>query len=163
MTVSRLNLDTGPGFSWRIFGVAVAMSIALAVTASAGPPTGGASQDPAPTLIVVVGEECPANDEAPLAGVKAFIDPKTGQLRAPTSEEEQELARAGSGMRLQGAQVLKAVQSANGMISLVLSDEFMNDVVVRQASDGSLSYVCTPAPLAGKALTERPAAELEER
>lgn len=146
-----------------LLGIATAIMIVLALPASAGQAAGGASQDSAPSLIAVVGEECPANDEAPLAGIKAFIDPRTGQLRAPTREEEQELARSGPGMRLKGAPVFKAVQSANGMISLVLGEEFMNDVVVRQAADGSLAYVCTPAPLAGKALTERPAAELEER
>lgn len=157
----RWRPSPGPG---RIAGCS--LLVVGAVLAAAAARAGEPATAPAPeqVLIAVVTEACPAVDEAPLAGVKAFIDPKTGQLRPPTPEEERELASAGpAGARLKGAVVFKALLAPNGMLSLVLGDEFMNDVVVRQSPDGGMSYVCVPAPQSGKALADAPPAPLEER
>ena len=101
-----------------VLGFATAVSRALA-----GEPASDPVQSPPPALIAVVDEECPANDEAPLAGVMAFIDPETGELRAPTAEEMRILMAASAGQaRLKGAVVQKAVQHPNGMISMVLGE-----------------------------------------
>jgi hypothetical protein len=77
------------------------------------------------------------------AGVRAFIDPATGQLREPTPEEAAALSKAGF-RAFALAMEPKVVQHPNGMLSAQLGEEYMNDVVVRKNPDGTLSWVCVP-------------------
>jgi hypothetical protein len=108
-------------------------------------------------------EPCPADDTATQSGMRAFIDPATGQLREPTAEEAAELSRAGERRAL--ARVApQVVQRPGGMISAQLGDEYMNDVVVRKNADGTLVFKCVPHSDGDKALAApvRPAkSELE--
>jgi hypothetical protein len=96
--------------------------------------------------------QAPSAEAAGQAGMRAFIDPVTGQLREPTAEEAAALTRfVARALALPtGPQV---VRHPNGMLSAQLGDEYMNDVVVRKNPDGTLSWVCVPRPLSESVLT----------
>lgn len=80
------------------------------------------------------------------SGMRAFIDPATGQFREPTSEEAAALTRF-MAQALSFPAAPQIVQHANGAVSAQLGEEYMNDVVVRKNPDGTLSWVCVPHPL----------------
>jgi hypothetical protein len=87
---------------------------------------------------------CPADDAVARAGLRAFIDPQTGQLRAPTPEEAAKLAAAVHAARLQTLSKLEVVVHPDGMKSVDLKDAFLIDLVARRNPDGSLSIGCLP-------------------
>jgi hypothetical protein len=87
---------------------------------------------------------CPADDSAVRPGMRAFIDSQTGQLREPTAEEAQELARAAREEFLQRLESLEEVVHEDGMISLDLKGLFQQNLVVVRGPDGSLSMQCLP-------------------
>ncbi len=89
---------------------------------------------------------CPADDRFAQAGLRAFIDPQTGQLREPTPEETQALARAAREEFARAVESLEAVVHPDGTISLDLRGLFMQDLVAAKNPDGSLSVRCVPAP-----------------
>jgi hypothetical protein len=99
-------------------------------------------------------QECPADDNEAMNAVKAFIDPATGELRAPTPEEEAALARAiaPKAARLGQAEREFSV-SANGGVHYFLGEEGMVDVVVRAGADGKPVFLCTPRSETPTALT----------
>jgi hypothetical protein len=98
---------------------------------------------------------CPADDAVGRAGLRAFIDPQTGQLREPTPEESAQLAAAAHAARLQRLSELEVVEHPDGMKSVDLKDAFMIDLVARRNPDGSLSIGCLPP---GAPATPPPAA-----
>jgi hypothetical protein len=110
---------------------------------------------------------CPADDRFGRAGLRAFIDPQTGQLREPTPEEAQALSRAARAEFARAVESLEAVVHPGGMISVDLKGLFMQDLVVVKRPDGSLSMRCLPdsekdsTPAAPA--PPRPAPALEER
>jgi hypothetical protein len=108
---------------------------------------------------------CPADDAVGRAGLRAFIDPQTGQLRAPTPEEAAELAAAVHAARLQTLSELEVVVHPDGMKSVELKDAFLIDLVARRNPDGSLSIGCLPPGAPAMPLpAARPAVPvLEER
>lgn len=108
---------------------------------------------------------CPADDAVGRAGLRAFIDPQTGQLRQPTPEEAAQLAAADHAARLQALSELEVVVHPDGMKSVDLKDAFMIDLVARRNPDGSLSIGCLPPGVSGPpSPAPRPAAPvLEER
>ncbi len=84
---------------------------------------------------------CPAIDPVATAalGMKAAIDPRTGQLREPTPEEMRTLALR----PLQRLAVPKAVyESASGTIMVELDDSYMDEAVATRGPDGKLSFEC---------------------
>jgi hypothetical protein len=86
--------------------------------------------------------------------VKAFIDPATGELRAPTPEEEAALARAIAPKAAREAQAVRQFTvSANGGVHYYLGEDGMVDVVVRTGADGKPVFLCTPRSETPKALT----------
>lgn len=104
-------------------------------------------------------QECPADDNEGMNAVKAFIDPATGELRAPTEEEAAALALAIAPRA--GRQALAAREvlvSPEGIVSYELGEEGMQDVVVRTGADGKPVFLCTPRSETPKALT-RPLAQ----
>ncbi len=108
---------------------------------------------------------CPANDAFAFPGLRAFIDPQTGQLRQPTPEEAAQLGAAAHAARIRALSELEVVVHPDGMRSVDLKDAFQTDLVARRNPDGSLSIGCVP-PGAPSALlpAPRPAAPvLEER
>ena len=99
-------------------------------------------------------EECPADDNEAMNAVKAFIDPATGELRAPTPEEEAALARAIAPKAVRQAQAAREFTvSANGGVHYYLGEEGMVDVVVRTGADGKPVFLCTPRSETPRALT----------
>lgn len=98
-------------------------------------------------------QECPADDNEGMSAVKAFIDPATGELRAPTPEEEAALARA-IGPRVRRAEAARTpLVTADGIVSYELGEDGMMDVVVRTGADGKPVFLCTPRSETPKALT----------
>lgn len=98
-------------------------------------------------------QECPADDNESTNTVKAFIDPATGELRAPTQEEEAALARA-IGPRVRRAETARTpLVTADGIVSYELGEDGMMDVVVRTGADGKPVFLCTPRSETPKALT----------
>ena len=99
-------------------------------------------------------QECPADDNEGMNAMKAFIDPATGELRAPTAEEAAELARAIAPRAVRRAQAAREVTvSASGNLLYELGEEGMQDVVVRTGSDGKPVFLCTPRSETPRALT----------
>lgn len=99
-------------------------------------------------------QECPADDNEGMNAVKAFIDPTTGELRAPTAEEEAALARASvSRAARQPLATREPLVGANGGIHYYLGEEGMVDVVARTGPDGKPILLCTPRSETPRALT----------
>ncbi len=104
--------------------------------------------------VVSIPQECPADDNEAMSAVKAFIDPVTGELRAPTPAEQAALSRAiapGAARQAQAARV--PVVRANGILSFEVGEEGMQDLVVRTGADGKPVFLCTPRSETPKALT----------
>ena len=95
--------------------------------------------------------QAPSAEAAGQAGMRAFIDPATGQLREPTSEEAAGLTRF-MVRTLAMPAAPEVVRHPNGMVSAQLGEEYMNDVVVRKNPDGTLSWACVPRPLSESVL-----------
>lgn len=76
------------------------------------------------------------------AGLRAYKDPVTGKLRAPTPEEARALSRMARAFVQR--RELEAVTHPNGMTSVDLKDAFLLDIVARRNPDGSLSLDCVP-------------------
>jgi hypothetical protein len=103
-------------------------------------------------------QECPADDNEAMNAVKAFIDPATGELRAPTPEEEAALARAIAPKAARQAQAAREVMvRPNGSLFYELGEDGMVDVVARTGPDGKPVFFCTPRSETPKAL-KRPLA-----
>jgi hypothetical protein len=150
-------------------GALAAALLAAAPPARAAEETGaGPAKKPAPRTTVAAPaapratvkvvsiplQECPADDNESLNAVKAFIDPATGELRAPTPEDEAALARALAPAAVRRAQAARQVQALpNGILAVEVGDDLMMDAVVRTAPDGTLVYSCTPRPETPRALT----------
>lgn len=100
----------------------------------------------------------PAVKSSATAGLRAYIDPATGQLREPTLEESRALSRPNRA--IVSPKELQAVRHANGMTSVDLRDAFLMDLVARRNADGSISIDCAPR---SREATPLPAPSLEER
>ena len=137
-----------------------ALAASAAPAGAADKRAGDPGKQPAP-------EACPADDRFAQAGLRAFIDPQTGQLREPSPDETRALARAAREEFVRAMESLEAVVHPDGMISLDLKGLFMQDLVVVKRPDGSLSMQCVPdSEWAGVAATpapSKPAPALEER
>ncbi len=127
-----------------------AQSAALIAGAAARGHDGLRRPLPARVTVSVVNvplQECPADDREGLSAVKAFIDPDTGALRAPTREEEEALARAIAPRAARQAQAARVpVVHANGIVSIEVGEDLMEDLVVRTGADGKPVLLCTPRP-----------------
>jgi hypothetical protein len=110
---------------------------------------------------------CPADDRFAQWGLRAFIDPQTGQLREPSPEETRALAGAAREEFVRAVESLEAVVHPDGMISLDLKGLFMQDLVVVKRPDGSLSMQCVPDSERTSVTTSpapaKPVPALEER
>jgi hypothetical protein len=80
-------------------------------------------------------------------GVKVYRDPDTGQVREATHEE----ARALEGQKNRvaaGAPAttpLRQFTFSDGSVAIELNDDYLTDVVVEHAPDGTLHTRCVPA------------------
>lgn len=87
---------------------------------------------------------CPADDRVGGVGLRAFIDPQTGQLRQPTPEELAAWTKAARKEFSRAVESLQPTILSDGTIALDLQGLFMQDLVVTRRPDGSLSTQCVP-------------------
>lgn len=93
---------------------------------------------------------CPAVDRVGTAGLRVFLDRRTGRLRAPTPEEARTLLESG-GREIEGLEPLEIVVHPDGMRTVDLKGAFSSRVVARRNPDGSVTTRCLPAgPGAGE-------------
>lgn len=79
------------------------------------------------------------------AGMRAFLDPETGELRGPTAEE---LAHSAHDHALDLGKLpeIEVIEHANGMKSAVLDERFMSTSVAKVGPDGRLVTDCVTTP-----------------
>ena len=131
---------------------------------------------------VLAAEEAPAPEGSPAAdttataepentyqpftvlGMKVWIDPETGQMRAPTAEEAAQLAAtAQQQFRTRTAAPAAAPKThANGAVSVRLDPSLMDFSVARVTSDGKTHFDCVDSLEAATALIGTQVAEPEE-
>jgi hypothetical protein len=91
------------------------------------------------------------------AGMKAYIDPTTGQLRQPTQEELLAESRAGqlaSTLQQQSLQQGTEFVTSSGAIGVTLGESSMVFSVVQKTDGGALAEFCVVGPeQAGKAMS----------
>ena len=82
-------------------------------------------------------------------GLQVAIDPATGQIRQPTAAESRELAGTFTAKSATVAPVF--TQWADGTISMVLTEEYLNVWLVGLNPNGTASQVCVDGSAAGSA------------
>lgn len=90
-------------------------------------------------------------------GLQVAIDPATGKIRQPTAAESRALAGPFTAKSATAAPVF--TQWADGTISMVLTEEYLNVWLVGVNADGSASQVCVDGSAAGSAQFAAPALE----
>ncbi|HWH82984.1 MAG TPA: hypothetical protein VNU71_12195 [Burkholderiaceae bacterium] len=88
-------------------------------------------------------------------GMTVTKDPQTGQLRAPTAQEMEALRAKENAAQAKThgkAQTLVEHHHANGAVSVMLDESFMNYSVVTRNADGSLSEQCVVGSNAAQAI-----------
>ena len=114
--------------------------------------------------------DCAASDSAveplPLgAGLRAFVDPTTGQLRQPSPEE---LAAVGASARLarnKSIEGLEVEHRGDGSKFVDLQGRFMHSLRVTRSASGTTSFVCTdrtPQPHPHSSQSTAPSAPAEK-
>ncbi len=90
--------------------------------------------------------DCPAIDiPAPVSRLRVFVDPATGKLREPTTEELRQLAEERLKSRRAAApRIFEVVTYPDGMRSVDLGDAFLFDVRLETLPDGSTRIECVP-------------------
>lgn len=122
-----------------------ALLLLLAVVAAPGWASSEAEAEPAEAPAAAaagVGEE--GYIPVTVAGMQVSIDPKTGQLRAPTAAERRALAEAFQNAFGGDRLARKAVvhRDASGMLSMQLGLEHLDSYVVEILPDGSIATRC---------------------
>lgn len=125
----------------RLILLAVAAVVATAAYAS-----GPASTTEPPARSDA--SECPVTEAAseplPLGqGLRAFIDPKTGQLRQPTTQELAAISASSRVARNKSIEGLEVEYRKDGSKFVDLQGRFMHSLRVTRNADGSSSYTCT--------------------
>lgn len=105
-----------------------------------------ADDEPAFQSRVVQGEHPEQSAAARLgadsARLRAFIDPKTRQLRPPTEDELRELSQSQARLLNRSPQGLQVTSHPTGMRSVNLQGRFWNVSVARLGANGALSQAC---------------------
>ncbi|MEM7049632.1 MAG: hypothetical protein AAF604_08235 [Acidobacteriota bacterium] len=95
-----------------------------------------------PSVAPVIAEiEIAPEPTAEGQGMRAFIDPETGELRAPTAEEVAESGLA-SAIAERTDVGLTRVERADGSTSVDLQGRYMSYAVARIADDGEVVHDC---------------------
>ena len=88
-------------------------------------------------------DTCPAIDPpaaaSPERGIRVFVDPATGQLRQPTSEERQRIALSS---RDRTGKTYEVLVRPDGTRIVKLDETFLMSVVATVNPDGTTSYSC---------------------
>jgi hypothetical protein len=123
----------------------LALSVTLCL-AAIGPSVGLSNESrecPAIDPLPARAPYCPAVDPVCRASLRAFLDRRTGRVRAPTPEEARALFEA----RQSGVEYLEpleVVRHPDGMRSVNLKGAFSSRVVAHKDPDGSVSTRCVP-------------------
>jgi len=108
-------------------------------------------------------ENCSAIDDPSPARsvprVRAFIDPATGKLRAPTADELRQIAEARRS-RAGAPPFFDVVVYPDGMKSVDLQDAFLVDFIAEKLPDGTTRFRCVPRSWRASAST--PASSVEK-
>lgn len=107
--------------------VVVGLALLAAVTAAA-PASAQQSQE--------------ASINVPVGGLQVAIDPHTGQLRPPTPEEAQALARELARLFAPAVAGPKATVHADGTIGMPVGNEHWSFYLVRAGAGGQLESAC---------------------
>ncbi len=99
-----------------------------------------------------------AKPQAGGAGMRAYVDPKTGELREPTEEDLAEAAAQGLAAARRAPKALQAVRHPNGMLSVDLTgSEYVDFTVLTVNPDGTLSRRCVKGATEANKLAEETA------
>ena len=71
--------------------------------------------------------------------VKAFVDPDTKKLRAPTPEEA-----AAAAASYREPTPIREIHYSDGMVAVELGDDYLVDAVAVKNPDGTVTTTCTP-------------------
>ena len=91
-------------------------------------------------------------------GLQVAVDPATGQIRQPTAAESRALAGAFAS-QVTAKSAPQFTQWADGTLSMVLTEEYLNVWIVGLNADGSVSPSCVDGYNAGSAQPAAPALE----
>ena len=91
-------------------------------------------------------------------GLQVAIDPATGKIRQPTAAESRALAGQFEGQFMTKA-APQFTEWADGTISMVLTEDYLNVWLVGLDANGSASQVCVDGSAAGSAQFAAPAME----
>jgi hypothetical protein len=90
-------------------------------------------------------------------GLQVAIDPATGKIRQPTAAESRALA--GQPAAKAATSAPQFMQFADGTISMVLTEEYLNVWLVGRNADGSAGQVCVDGAAVGSGQFAGPAME----
>jgi len=117
--------------------------------------------------LIAIGLAAPAlagDERAPrpgAAGLQVAVDPATHQLRQPTAAEVQALTAQGRAMSMAKSGDVQITAFADGTLSAVLSEDYLNVWLAAVGADGSVAQICVDG---SDAATAQPAAAaLEEK
>jgi hypothetical protein len=128
--------------TWRAAGPALAAGVFLWSAAGSGLDFSDLEPASSGTAAVV----CPAIDpvRAPVdAGLRVFLDRRTGRIRPPTLEEVRALGEAAAkGRRVEYLEPIEVFARPDGSWSVDLKGAFEAQVVVRRRPDGTFETRC---------------------
>ena len=99
---------------------------------------GRAGVSGSPACRLLSGDRSPDRG-VPGAGIRVFVDPATGQLRRPTSEERQRIALSS---RDRSGKTYDVLVRPDGTRIVKLDETFLMSVVATVNPDGTTSYSC---------------------
>lgn len=138
----------------RVLAIAVALGLFLAAGVVVGAP-GDASQNTGKPAATAAKQSTPP--QAPAQGMRVFIDPATGKIRAPEPEELRQLAPAAPAVALRTDSPGTILRGPGNAIGMKVGDSQMVYSVATKNADGTISFECvTGADNAGKALSNKP-------
>jgi len=124
----------------NLFTAAARLGVLLAAAASMA---GAADCPPVDPVPAAVTSYCPPVDRPGTAGLRLFVDRRTGRMRAPTPEEARALIESG-GRGAEHLEPIEIVVHPNGMRTVDLKGAFSYELYTRRNSDGSFSTRCRP-------------------
>lgn len=127
----------------NLLTAAARLSVLLVVAASTAGAADCPAVDPTPARPASGTSYCPPIDRPGTAGLRLFVDRRSGRLRAPTAEEARALIESGG----RGAEYLEPIEIVvhpNGMRTVDLKGAFSYELVTRRNADGSFSTTCRP-------------------
>ena len=92
-------------------------------------------------------------------GLQVAIDPATGKIRQPTAAEFRALAGMSMNMTKAATSAPQVTEWADGTLSMVLTEDYLNVWLVELDANGSAAQVCVDGYAAGSTQVAAPAME----